>query len=66
MALTRKNFTLSIVGICFSIVEGFMIIIAGGTAENNGLMGGLLLGLPIIVLSILGLIFVTISKAEFT
>ena len=65
-SLTRKNFAPSIVGICFSILQGFIIVIVSGTVGDSALRAGFLLGLPIIALSILGLIFVAISKAEFT
>jgi hypothetical protein len=59
LTIKRKNFTLSIIGICLVLLSGSVTIIVWGV------WGSILFGLPIVLLSILGLIFVAVSKAEF-
>jgi uncharacterized membrane protein (DUF485 family) len=66
LSIKRRNFALSIIGICLVLVSGFTTII-GLAAEPNGgaVAGGLMFGLPIVILSVLGVIFASVSKGEF-
>ena len=60
LTLKRKVFPLAIIGICFVIVSGIVISIA----IPYGAFW--IFGVPIAILSILGVIFAAISKREFT
>jgi len=65
LTLRRKNFSLAIIGISLVLVSGFITILASIT-EPYGYLGAVIFGVPIILLSILSLIFTAISKQEFT
>lgn len=65
-SLRRKNFKLAIIGVCFALTSGFVNFGALGTHPYSALLGGLIFGLPIIILSLLSLIFIAISKGEFS
>jgi hypothetical protein len=62
----RKLFALTIVGTTLVIVPGLVTIVAFALVGYNSWMVGLLFGLPIIILSVLGVIFAAISGSEFT
>jgi hypothetical protein len=61
MTLRRKNFVLAILGACFLITKGCTFIVATG-----GVLLGSVLGIVTLALSIIGLIFVSISYKEFS
>ncbi|MEM3623077.1 MAG: hypothetical protein QXR76_04840 [Candidatus Bathyarchaeia archaeon] len=65
LTLRRKSFQLAIIGISLILVSGFITILAS-TTEPYGYIGGVIFGIPVIILSILSLIFTSISKSEFT
>jgi hypothetical protein len=65
LTLKRKNFSLAIIGISLILVSGFIIILVSMTVPY-GSWGAVIYGVPIILLSILSLIFTAISKQEFT
>jgi hypothetical protein len=60
MALKRKNFVFSIIGMCFMAVKGATFIIA----TNDFL--GVSIGIVILALTVLSLIFTSISYKEFS
>lgn len=60
--LKRIHFGVAIVGACFPLVSGAVNIVPIGYRSTYA---GLLFGLPILILSLLGLIFTTLSKREF-
>jgi hypothetical protein len=67
MSLRRRHFALSIAGLSLLILTGIAIIIgAGASPYEDSLSGGLEFGLPIMGIAILSLIFVAISKQEFS
>jgi hypothetical protein len=57
LTLKRKVFVLAIIGICFVIVSSILTSVA--------IDFGFIFGLPVFILSTLGLIFTAISKKEF-
>jgi hypothetical protein len=65
-SIKRIHFALSIVGISLVLVSGFVTIIELAAMGNYAWVVGLLFGLPIVLLSLLGVIFAGISKGEFT
>jgi hypothetical protein len=62
--LRRKHFVLSIIGISLVLASGFMIIMSFGAGYGT-LASGLTFGIPVVILSLLGLIFAAISRNEF-
>lgn len=67
LSLERKRFAISIFGTSFVLVSGFVTIIGFASAAAYGAeMAEVLFGLPPILLSILGIIFLGVSKGEFT
>lgn len=62
MSLRRKNFVLAKVGVCLTMLSGFVAIPAFGTM----FFPRLLLGIPIIIFSIPSLIIIIASKTEFS
>lgn len=71
MSLRRKHLGLSIAGMCFIIVSVLIVIseIVASVRAHNGILsveGTLVLGAPPIALALLSLIFVAISKQEFS
>jgi hypothetical protein len=60
MILKRKNFVFAIVALCFMVVKGATFIIA--TADSLGAA----IGIVVIVLTVLSLIFTSISYKEFS
>jgi hypothetical protein len=60
MILKRKNFVLSIIGLCFMLVKGTTFILVTGE------LLGISLGIVIIAITILSLIFTSISYKEFS
>jgi len=66
MSLKRSDFWITAVGICFLLVQGFVIAAALGSAGLFGTSSyGPILGSPIVGLSILSLASIAASKAEF-
>jgi len=63
--LRRTHFKLSIIGVSLVLASGFVIIMAFRELGSSALVGGLALGVPVVVLSLLGLIFAAISRNEF-
>jgi hypothetical protein len=63
-SLKRKYFALSIVGMYFVFVSGVLTMIAFALMDSSWIVG-LPLGLPVVILSILSVIFTMISKGEF-
>lgn len=67
LSLRRKHFALSIAGLSLLILSGFVIIFGFAMrGYRTALSDGLIFGVPIIALAILSLIFVAISKQEFS
>jgi hypothetical protein len=64
-SLKREYFALSIIGMYVLFVSGVATMIAFALAEYSSWVSGLPFGLPIVILSILSVIFTTISKREF-
>jgi hypothetical protein len=60
MTLKRKNFTFSIIAMCFMIVKGATSVIVPGE------LLGVAIGIVIMALSVLSLIFTSISYKEFS
>lgn len=58
LTLRRKVFVLAIIGISLVLISGIIISVA--------IPIGFIFGIPVMILSILGLIFTSISKREFT
>ena len=65
LTLKRKQFTLSVVGVSLLVISGLITII-GLAMQPYGIWAGLLFGTPIIIISVLSLIFISISKKEFS
>jgi hypothetical protein len=65
-SLRRKHFALSVFGISLLLTAGFATILGIGLIAGNSWASGLLFGFPIIILTMLSLIFDSISKNEFT
>jgi hypothetical protein len=63
--LRRKHFALSMIGVSLVLVSGFVIIRSLEVMGYEALMGYLVFGVPIVILSLLGLIFAAISRNEF-
>lgn len=63
--MKRKHFALSVFGASLVLVSGFVTIITLATDQYGEWGLDLLFGLPVILLSILGIIFVAVSKGEF-
>lgn len=63
-SIRRRHFVLSIVSISLVIVSGFVVLMAPGLVSSWRV--GMLFGVPIMILSVLGLIFAAVSKGEFT
>jgi hypothetical protein len=63
-SLKRKYFALSIIGMYLVFVSGVVTMIAFALMDSSWVFG-LPLGLPVIILSSLSVIFITISKGEF-
>lgn len=66
LSIKRRHFVLSIVGTSLVTLSGFVILLAFAIMPHSSVIWGLLYGIPTIFLSILGIIFVSISKGEFT
>ena len=66
LSLKRSDFWITTVGICFLLVQGFVITAALGSAGLFGTSSyGPILGSPIVGLSILSLASIAASKSEF-
>ena len=66
-SLRRKHFALAIGGLIVVIISGVAIILGmAARGYRTALTDGLTFGVPIIGLAILSLIFVAISKQEFS
>lgn len=63
--LRRKHFALSMIGVSLVLVSGFVIIRSFEAMEYEALMGYLVFGAPVVILSLLGLIFAAISRSYF-
>jgi hypothetical protein len=63
LMLMRKHFLLSVIGMISLVVSGFVAILQ---YVVNGGNAAIALGLPIFVLAILSIVFVAVSKGEFT
>jgi hypothetical protein len=64
-SIKRKHFALTIVGMSFLLVGGFISVF------ESAILGGywsygMIIGMPIIILTMLSIIFVGVSKNEFT
>jgi membrane protein implicated in regulation of membrane protease activity len=64
-SLKRKYFALSIIGMYLVFVSGVATMIAFALAEYSSWVTGLPFGLPVVILSILSVVFTSISKGEF-
>jgi len=64
-SLKRKHFAISVVGTSFVLLSGFVTMISLGTDQYGDWGVGLVFGLPVILLSILGIIFLGVSRGEF-
>ena len=65
-SLRRKHFALSVFGVCFMIIADSIIVLATVLMPYPGLPIGLVLGLPVVILSNLSLILITSSREEFS
>jgi hypothetical protein len=65
-ALKRRRFAVSLLGTCFMLISGFVNIVVFGWMNYRGYTQGFFLSLPIIVLSIIAMIFIAVSYREFT
>ena len=63
LTLMRKHFVLSIIGMTSLVVSGFVAILQ---YIFNGGNAAIALGLPVFVLAILSIVFVAVSKVEFS
>lgn len=63
--LMRKRFVLCLVGMILIMVSGFVTVGAFVLILWNGWSIGLLFGLPSTVLSVLGIIFASVSRRDF-
>jgi len=63
-ALKRKDFVLSVIGACFLLFQSIVTILAFGS--EHVWEGALVYGTPMLVLSILSLVFIVVSKEEFS
>lgn len=67
ISLKRKYFGVAVAGLSLVILSGFIIIFGMAMrGYSTALTDGLIFGVPIIGLAILSLIFVAISKQEFS
>jgi len=67
LSLKRKHFAVSIAGVSVIILSGFAIIFGMATRRyRQAVTDALTFGVPIIGLAILSLIFVAVSKKEFS
>jgi hypothetical protein len=67
MSLKRKYFALTLAGLIVVIFSGIVVIFGMAMrGYRTALSDGLTFGVPTIVLAILSLIFVSISKQEFS
>ncbi len=65
LSLKRRKFAHCMVGGLLLILEGFAVVFAFAQQWPNSWILGILFGVPIIVLSVPALLFVSISKDEF-
>ena len=65
-AMQRQRYRLSIVGPMLVLLAGSMTMVLIGLTEPSSLIPSLKFALPVAILSILGLVFLKISKKEFT
>jgi len=67
LSLKRRNLGLSLLGACLTMLSGLVVTLTFGSMGYgfNGWAVGLMFGIPTIVLSMLSLIFIGISGAEF-
>lgn len=67
ISLRREHFVLAIVGNCLIITGGFVDFLAMALeGYSNSWIGGLVFGFPLTVLSVLSLVFIAVSKSEFS
>jgi hypothetical protein len=64
-SLRRRHFAISIIGTSLLMLSGFVTMLAFALMAYGSVWGGLLFGLPIMLFSLLGLIFTAISRSEF-
>lgn len=64
-SIRRKSFKLSIIGASLILLCGFGIMLVLAPLRYGSWVPSLLFGLPIVFLSVLGVIFTNISKGEF-
>lgn len=65
LTLNRRNFDHCLTGGLLTVFEGFLIVFAFAHQYLGSWIIGALFGVPIMVLSALALLFVSISKEEF-
>ena len=65
-SLKRRAFGISIFGTALVLISGVVTIMFFGGAGEGASVGGFLFGLPMILLSILGIVFLGVSSKEFT
>ncbi|MGA9388097.1 MAG: hypothetical protein WBV70_04645 [Candidatus Bathyarchaeia archaeon] len=72
MSLKRRHFAMTAFGICLIVVAGFVNVLVFGVPMGFGYTGpiypilmSISFGLPILVLSILSIIFIFLSRKEF-
>jgi hypothetical protein len=66
--LKRMHFAFSLRSICFLLISSLLFIFTSSTSLQSGHIGMLLafyMGLPLLVLSVLSIIFTSIAKREF-
>lgn len=67
MSLKRRYFGVSVAGLSMLLFSGFVIIFGMAARRyRTALLDGLTFGVPVIGLAILSLIFVAVSKQEFS
>jgi hypothetical protein len=65
LTLRRSHFALPIIGESLILLSAFVTMILFSAAGYDAWIVGLLFGLPVMILSILRIIFTGISKKEF-
>ena len=65
LSLKRKKFLHCLIGGLLTVGEGFLIVIAFAQQWPSSWIIGMVFGAPMIILSVAGLLFVSIAKEEF-
>ena len=64
-AVRRKRFTVAMAGTIILFVSGLVTIAAFAVQGYSAIILGAMFGLPVLIMSVLAVIFVAVSKGEF-